>query len=74
MIDSVMRVERMKNPMFNDTVLSKWFYNSGDNFYQFNTEELRKQMEELQNEFRKFREEMNTWKNEVRREVNVKEK
>jgi len=61
-----MRSERQKNPMFSDSVLSRWFFNPGENFYQFNPDELREQMQELQEEFRKFREEMNNWKNEVR--------
>jgi hypothetical protein len=72
-LDSIMQVERQRNPIFNDSLLSRWFFNSDHNFDQFNSEELREQMKSLQEEFKKFREEMYMWKKEVKRQVNKKE-
>ena len=67
MIDSLLRSERMRNPMFNDSVLSRWFFDQG----QFDTEALREQMKQLQEEFKKFREEMNSWRNEAKSQKQV---
>ncbi len=67
MIDSLMRSERMRNPMFNDSVLSRWFFDQR----QFDTEGLREQMKQLQEEFKKFREDMNSWRNEAKSQKQV---
>ena len=69
MIDSLMRSERMRNPMFDDSVLSRWFFDQRE----FNTEALKEQMKEIQEEFKRFREEMNSWRNEAKSQKQVSE-
>jgi hypothetical protein len=72
-LDSIMRAARQSNPMFSDSLISRWFFDPGQNFNRFDSDELREQMKELQEEFKKFREDMINWKSEVKKEANKKE-
>jgi hypothetical protein len=54
---------------FDDSMLAKYQFDKDYYFRFYNNEEMRKEMERLQNELSQFREEMKSWQEKVHKEV-----
>jgi hypothetical protein len=52
-----------------DSMLAKYQFDKDYYFRYYNNEELKREMEKLQNEFSRFREEMKIWQDKVHKEV-----
>ena len=64
------KLDQLNTPeRFDDSMLAKYQFDKDYYFRFYNNEEMRKEMEKLQNELSRFREEMKTWQDNVHKEV-----
>lgn len=68
-------LDQLKTPeRFDDSMLTKYQFDRDYYLRYFNNEEMRKEMEKLQNELSRFREEMKSWQEKSRKEVTTGKK